>query len=70
MLIRKQDGDEFHIVCAQATRYFTCLCGIRIRKDCVSKQIVANGLYARCWRCRRIQNENLVMKKNLKVYPN
>jgi len=62
MLIRKKHGREFHIVCGEAenTRYFKCLCGEKVEKNCVSKQTVASGAYIRCYACRKIENERLL----------
>jgi len=62
MLIRKTHGREFHIVCNEAehSRYFMCLCGEKVEKNCVSKQTVASGTYIRCVACRKIENARLL----------
>ena len=68
MLIRKQKGCVFHIVCSETKSAFTCLCGVRVTKNCVSQQMQADGLYVRCSKCSRLEKARLSKCPNLKVY--
>ena len=68
MLVRKQNGSTFHIVCGETRSHFVCLCGERVFKNSLSQQRCADGPYVRCWRCRRLEHERLAASPNLKVY--
>ena len=68
MLIRKQNGCIFHIVCGETRTVFICLCGARVIKNCVSKQLLPDGVYVRCSKCSRLEKARLSKCPNLKVY--
>ena len=61
MLIRKANGNEFHVVecVSEDQRAFVCLCGERVLRNCVRKQVTADGPYQRCWLCRKAENERV-----------
>ena len=63
MLIRNPRGNEFHIVDPDAEKqekYFVCLCGARVEKNCLHKQTGADGSYTLCYECRKIENARIV----------
>ena len=70
MLIRRQHGCIFHIVSAETATYFLCLCGARVFKNDVSRQMRAQGQYQRCLACRKLDNARLARCRGLKVYKN
>ena len=62
MLIRNTKGNEFHIVDPDAEKqekYYVCLCGARVEKNCLHKQTGADGSYTRCYECRKVENARL-----------
>ena len=67
MLIRKQNGSVFHIVCgiSKNKRFYYCLCGEKVIRNCEAKQLMADGSYIRCPECRRIQNEKIMQARGL-----
>ena len=70
MLVRKTNGNEFHIVAEEFETYWMCLCGKKVERNCVRKQSVPNGMYSRCVMCRKIQNERILksrMRPNISV---
>ena len=67
MLIRSQNGSTFHVVSRETRKYYFCLCGEQIFKNCGGKQGFAIGNYSRCEACRRLEIEGL-RRSGLKVY--
>jgi hypothetical protein len=65
MLIRGSNGSVFHVVAAETEdgRYFVCLCGVLVQKECLSQQSVADGAYSRCWTCRKLKNEAILQSR-------
>lgn len=65
MLIRNSNGSVFHVVAAETEdgRYFVCLCGVLVQKECLSQQSAADGAYTRCWTCRRLKNESILKSR-------
>ncbi len=70
MLIRRQHGCIFHIVCGETSTHFQCLCGARVFKNDVSRQRQAEGSYQRCLACRKLDHARLANCRGLKVYRN
>ena len=70
MLIRKANGFVFHIVSGETPSHFVCLCGLKIVKNSLARQLTTEDPYLRCRDCREISYRLLAKCKGLKVYDN
>ena len=67
MLIRKQNGNVFHIVGGETKNglAYLCLCGAVVVRNCEEKQLLPDGYYVRCQACRKIQNDAILKSRGL-----
>ena len=63
MLIRGFYGNVFHVVEKELENQggFVCLCGALVEKISLERQTVAEWPYSRCWNCRKIQNQRILL---------